>query len=1089
MKRAIITLMVGLLAMALFAQPALTSPNGHEYDGMYEDYNDFEFTNSSLTFDVGIVLMMLGGQNPIPHGGIAANNLPSYVTTSSQMDLDIDVSISCWPDVYYDCIEFEILIDGIQVVELSLDSDTHIYESISWPDNGWGAHTIEIRGTWEGYMVGEDGSPIGVDTELQGTSQGFDTAPENTVYENNYAQANFDDELYVLQQSDNTIKKPILIIEGFDPLNLSGMSRYYELLEPALDEFDEYDVYFLNFGEGGRDLRDNAMSVLGALDFLGTYYEDNYSYFEGIKAMGISMGGVILRYALAYAEENSIDHYCTQFISCDSPQRGSIMNHQFQWAIHNFNDDRPDPALHLFKSLLQSTAAKQLLRHNIYAVGYEGYAYTGTQDFIDFFSEINAEERLLFPGNPILNTDDTYPGSKPGFPYKQHNIQSLAVSNGMLTRSGNLNSHEHIIHWWYFDLFDLVTRHYWADSQDYDTQPGSTSGLDDLPFPGAFWFPFNWIQWADVDPPNYDPVFMPLKSALYLVVEQPENPGVTNDQFLISDFSEIEIDAGCDAEDYLASYSHFDQVNFQLPERYLHEYLSDDSINKLVEWIGDPYLNAVGYINGQIEGSSPGGSIAKLYYEDILLSTGYVEEDGTFNIPYTIMGDADVRLEITKSDYYPIDIPVNVAYSLETIQYDPITATQVYYNPYMLIVNPDGVGFNTIPYAIDIAYNFTTSDDYDGNEIQIVVADGTYDPFIVSLFEDTILRIRGLQGGEVIIDGTMNSSPGIIVKENTNCAITIQNMTIQDSNKGAIVVDYDIPPELPEYASQVCSYTFENLTIQNNDNGYVLGDNEAGASGGITVYGYDTECEINIKNCEFDNNISMIDNSCDLRHGYGGAVYVNGEIDVIFEGNVFTDNSAYRDGGAVYVTGATSVNIDNNTFTGNHLTALSSDNLPYDCSVLYAEDCESLYLNGNIFHDNLPGTHGSINLGDHVFQFGNCTNAQIINNTFADNPDLTGLRFGGVSSLSLFNSIFTGNETGISKSNGPPPDIGYCLFYDNEVHSSGVEITNSFVDVDPQYADPANGDYSLLWNETTRSVCIDAGDPDTDGDGHHWYRD
>ncbi len=33
----------------------------------------------------------------------------------------------------------------------------------------------------------------------------------------------------------------------------------------------------------------------------------------------------------------------------------------------------------------------------------------------------------------------------------------------------------------------------------------------------------------------------------------------------------------------------------------------------------------------------------------------------------------------------------------------------------------------------------------------------------------------------------------------------------------------------------------------------------------------------------------------------------------------------------------------------------------------------------------------------------------------------------------------------------------------------------------PLFTDPENGDYSLSWNDTTRSPCIDAGDPDTTG--------
>lgn len=125
----------------------------------------------------------------------------------------------------------------------------------------------------------------------------------------------------------------MLFIEGFDFIDEEGYSEYLskmnemQQLEP--NAFDGIDVYFLNLKNPYRDLRDNAMSVFGVLQYLNS----NNGYNEGTRIFGFSMGGVLARYALAFAEHSDIQHYCSQLVSFDSPNQGAVLNESLQSRV------------------------------------------------------------------------------------------------------------------------------------------------------------------------------------------------------------------------------------------------------------------------------------------------------------------------------------------------------------------------------------------------------------------------------------------------------------------------------------------------------------------------------------------------------------------------------------------------------------------------------------------------------------------------------------------------------------------------------------------------------------------------------------
>lgn len=122
-----------------------------------------------------------------------------------------------------------------------------------------------------------------------------------------------------LRDEDCTSKIPMLMVEGFDPLNENYPEKYYDLTWDLVNSDlypNGYEVFILDFHDGGRDLRLNANVVLKALERIHTI-SPNYQ----IALAGLSMGGLISRYALSKKESQSGKHHVGLFLSYDSPRQ------------------------------------------------------------------------------------------------------------------------------------------------------------------------------------------------------------------------------------------------------------------------------------------------------------------------------------------------------------------------------------------------------------------------------------------------------------------------------------------------------------------------------------------------------------------------------------------------------------------------------------------------------------------------------------------------------------------------------------------------------------------------------------------------
>ena len=159
-----------------------------------------------------------------------------------------------------------------------------------------------------------------------------------------------------------TFDKPLLVVEGIDAANINNPASYYalgirqnaDLFGPA--QAEGADIAILDFGDGGRELQPNAAVVRRALLDLPA---NNQSPTDELDVAGVSMGGVVARYALAKMEEDAEDHRVKTFVSMDAPQQGAVVDEALQIFIRNEVDD-PDE----WPASLARPAGWQLLKAN-----------------------------------------------------------------------------------------------------------------------------------------------------------------------------------------------------------------------------------------------------------------------------------------------------------------------------------------------------------------------------------------------------------------------------------------------------------------------------------------------------------------------------------------------------------------------------------------------------------------------------------------------------------------------------------------------------------------------------------------------------
>lgn len=203
---------------------------------------------------------------------------------------------------------------------------------------------------------------------------------------------------------DKIFDKPVIFVEGFDPLNsvsISNIHTRYLFVENLL-KASGYDVIYLSFADGGASIQTNAAVLQQLLGDVKSKKTGSYP----IAVIGESMGGLVARYCLRTMEMNNVIHGVDKFISLDSPFLGANMPVGYQKLIEDLNDV---DLINIFNiaqgdlndaiTTLNAPASKQMLLR-----------YKGQDPHSDFTTLQNTFSQIGFPN--------------------QNNIKNIALVNG-----------------------------------------------------------------------------------------------------------------------------------------------------------------------------------------------------------------------------------------------------------------------------------------------------------------------------------------------------------------------------------------------------------------------------------------------------------------------------------------------------------------------------------------------------------------------------------------------------------------------------------------------------------------------------------
>ncbi len=186
------------------------------------------------------------------------------------------------------------------------------------------------------------------------------------------------------------------------------------------------------------------------------------------------------------------------------------------------------------------------------------------------------------------------------------------------------------------------------------------------------------------------------------------------------------------------------------------------------------------------------------------------------------------------------------------------------------------------------------------------------------------------------------------------------------------------------------------------------------------------------------------------------------------EKNIIKENCCdwYIDGGGIYCKNSNS-HIINNTISYNEGA--------YYGAGIFVSDTSAVLVKGNIIYNNITASGYGVAYGGGICCGGNESNTIIENNTICNNVVDFG-HGGGIYSNTLntcvVNTIIWNNY---------PDEIAETLTITySDIQGGWTGIGN--IDADPLFADTANGDFHLTWEnfpipDDTKSPCIDAGDP------------
>jgi hypothetical protein len=187
------------------------------------------------------------------------------------------------------------------------------------------------------------------------------------------------------------LARPVILSDGFHggPTVLSELYYHLEFREyPFLSELRRrgYDVIILGYQDCTASILDNARVATTCVKRAIAERQGDARLTVG----GFSMGGIITRYALAEMEHKQEDHQTQTYISYDSPHHGAWLPIGVQAFAHWIAEKLEGDDVDGFSKLVNSPAARQLLRYHIATFGDTPRIDPLRQQFIEKLHEVGS---------------------------------------------------------------------------------------------------------------------------------------------------------------------------------------------------------------------------------------------------------------------------------------------------------------------------------------------------------------------------------------------------------------------------------------------------------------------------------------------------------------------------------------------------------------------------------------------------------------------------------------------------------------------------------------------------------------------------
>lgn len=245
-----------------------------------------------------------------------------------------------------------------------------------------GDKTLKLRVRTTSGEVFESHAKMSICNELNHGNLSEDTTedyePSGHYILNNYGVSA---KLTWYSQQGQEIRKPIIVVEGFDPVESVPLEcRFTEHngnFTNGMCQSYGYDYIYVDWGNSLADIRTNAMLLIDIINWINDRKADVGSLEKNI-IIGQSMGGLITRCALATMENNRDDHQVSTFVSHDVPYLGANVPLGLQYLLQQLlcfihgeqrlvsiehlmsNKDFSDVEMAVY-NIVNSTSAKQMM--------------------------------------------------------------------------------------------------------------------------------------------------------------------------------------------------------------------------------------------------------------------------------------------------------------------------------------------------------------------------------------------------------------------------------------------------------------------------------------------------------------------------------------------------------------------------------------------------------------------------------------------------------------------------------------------------------------------------------------------------------